>query len=61
MVSGVLAHKEKNERLKPLFFLCSTLSMLDNRPEEIESSMLHILRAVFLLAASVWRGLNELR
>jgi len=32
MVSGVLAHKTKKEWLKPLF-LCSTLSMLDNRPE----------------------------
>jgi hypothetical protein len=24
MVSGVLAHKEKNERLKPLFFMLDT-------------------------------------
>jgi hypothetical protein len=36
-VSGVLAHKSKKERLKPpaqaALFLCSTLSMLDNRPE----------------------------
>jgi hypothetical protein len=32
MVSGVLAYKTKQERLKPLFFM-STLSVLDNRPE----------------------------
>jgi hypothetical protein len=55
MASGVLACKTKKERLKPLFFIfyaqnfpCST-----NRPEWIESSKLHSLRAGFLLAASV--------
>jgi hypothetical protein len=30
MVCGVLAHKGKRERLKPLFFLCSTPSMRHN-------------------------------
>jgi hypothetical protein len=52
MGSGVLAYKTEKEPLKRLF-LCATISMLDNRPEWIESSKLHILRAVFLLAASV--------
>jgi hypothetical protein len=32
MVSGILADESKKERLKPLFF-CSTLSMLEKRPE----------------------------
>jgi hypothetical protein len=37
MVSGVFANKGKKERFKPeaqaALFLCSTLSMRDNRPE----------------------------
>jgi hypothetical protein len=53
MVSGVLAHKSKKRAAQAALFYASTLSMLDNRPEQIESSKLHILRAVFLLAASV--------
>jgi hypothetical protein len=51
MVSGVLAHKSKKRAAQAALFLCSTLSMLDNRPDQIESSKLHILRAAFLLAA----------
>jgi hypothetical protein len=61
MVSGVLAHKSKKRAAQAALFLCSTLSVLDNRPEQIESSKLHILRAGFLLAAFSWRGFNELR
>jgi hypothetical protein len=47
MVGGILAHKKR--AAQAALFLCSTLSMLDNRPEGLEQ----ILRAAFLLAASV--------
>src|ERR1700737_5640953 len=48
MVCGILAHKIKKRVAQAALFLCSTLSMLDNRPEWVESSKLHILRAAFL-------------
>src|SRR5258708_35767212 len=51
MVSGVLAHKSKKRAAQAALFLCSTLSMLDNRPDEMESSKLHSLQAVFPFAA----------
>jgi hypothetical protein len=61
MVSGALAHESKKRAAQAALFLCATLSVLDNRPERIESFKLHILRAVFRLAAFSRRGLNELR
>jgi hypothetical protein len=33
MVCGILAHKIKKRAVQAALFLCSTLSMLDNRPE----------------------------
>jgi hypothetical protein len=58
MVSGVLACKIKKERLKPLFFMPGTFHARQSAGV-FENSRLHVLRAAFVLAASIEWGLNE--
>jgi hypothetical protein len=41
MVCGILAHKKAKRAAQAALSLCSTLSMLDNRPEGLELQAPH--------------------